>query len=126
MSRASLVIVAVLALVGAACADPTAATDGTLRVEPRASGLRIENASDRPVYYAVYDQQTLALLDWVACTGAGCPSIPARGVTVRACAEIPSCTAATTRVVVYWWRAEPDAAGGFRPDSIRTLVVDLH
>ncbi len=114
-------VVAVLA----SCGEPTAVTDGTLVVRRLPAALELENESTAPLHYFAVERGTAAVIDWIACVGTGCPSVAALGTVAVPDSQIAGFTPDAEDAIVYWWRAVPDGVGGFRADSIRSLVVPL-
>ena len=109
-----------------ACDEPTGPTSDILRAEALAGGLVLQNRSDEPLYYFVYERETAALVLWGPCTRpAQCPEVPARGTTVVPYEKIGGYEPGDKEAIVYHWRLRPQGAGTFAVDSIRALVVQL-
>ncbi len=97
---------------------------GYVRIVPTATGLAVDNQTSRPIYLMAANAETLALLDWVPCTGgAGCAPL-AQGQT----REIPwavalSYEASTRQYAVYWWNVITHSDGSLRADNIHNVIV---
>jgi hypothetical protein len=120
----ALPIVAVAAL-AVACESSTAVTDGVLTVTHTVGVLHLRNGSPTPVYYFVLERETAALVDWIPLVGPESPTIPARGEVALPYSAIFGYAAGAKEALVYWWRAVPDGAGGYRADSVRNLVAQF-
>lgn len=84
----------------------------------------MENTNARPIYYFAVERTALALLSWAPCTDPEtCPSIDPRSAVNIPFDEIGFWEPSSEEAVVFWWLLEPDQAGGFRPDSVRSMVV---
>ena len=122
--RAAILVI----LVGgaAACAEAPTASDGILKVTTDASALQLANLSPAPVHYQVFERETLALVDWVACTGGPpCPTLAAGGTVSVPYSAIFGYTLAAQEGVVYWWRDVSNRTGFAPFDSVHSLVVSL-
>src|SRR6266705_247735 len=61
-------LLATLLLVGAACSSPASPpASGSLRIVAQDSALQLENLSNEPVFYLVYERQAAALINWAPC-----------------------------------------------------------
>lgn len=125
---------AVFALLGlASCADPTALSEAEgVRVASHWFGLTIHNHRQSAIYYAAFDQELVARIEWVGC-GWRPVADPVRdcgpGVVPGENESVPAGNISgwgdSPRAVVYWWSLAQTADGRFRQDSIRALVVDV-
>ena len=127
MNRSRLALAAVVLAVGceAPSRPPTSVSDGVLTASATASVLRLHNASSAAVNYFVLARDAAPLIDWAPCAGPACPAIPAGGSVSLPYSQIAGYSAATTEAIVWWWHSVSDGTGGFRPDSLRTLVAPL-
>ncbi|HXY68922.1 MAG TPA: hypothetical protein VEH62_05700 [Gemmatimonadales bacterium] len=115
---------AVLAAIGCRSA-PTALFDDVLAATSSGGAIRLQSRSVLVINYFLLARDASPLIDWAPCAGPGCPAIPAGGTVDVPHAQVPGLTAATTEVLTYWWHSVADGRGGFRPDSLRVLIVPL-
>ena len=108
-----------------ACESSTAVSDGVLTVSHTVGVLHLRNGSPTPIYYFALERETAALVDWIPLVGPGSTSIPARGEVALLYSTIFGYKAGAKEALVYWWRAVPDGAGGYRADSVRFLVAQF-
>jgi hypothetical protein len=96
-----------LSLALVACqAEPTGAGTDRLRASKHADGVRLDNLSDHPTGYAIFDKNTLALIDWTPCQtqSTDCLRLPAKGSVVVPFSEIMHYSGPGTEVAIYsWW-----------------------
>ena len=119
------VIAAVLGLV-LACGDPTGPIPGTLAVRATAPVLQLTNQSAAPIYTFTIEAGTAARANWAPCTDPSrCPSIaPGKHATLPY-AAITGYTAGAQQAIVFWWHLTLGGSTGFRPDSIRSVIIGL-
>jgi hypothetical protein len=122
-----LALAAVVLVVGceAPSRPPTSVSDGVLTATARASALRLRNSSSQAVNYFVLASDAVPLVDWLPCAGPACPAIPAGGSVSLPYSQIAGYSASTTEAIVWWWHSVSDGAGGYQPDSLRTLLAPL-
>ena len=113
-----------LALLG--CADPVGPRSDLLRIAAVRSGVALTNVSAEPVYYLVGDTDYLALALVGACDDpVTCPRIePGERITVPH-REITGHEEGGRLATILHWRLVPAGDGGFAPDSVRGLTVEL-
>jgi hypothetical protein len=110
-----------------ACSNPNAPATDIISVHAESRRLAMTNTSSDPVYYFVADQDALALIDWMVCVEPGkCESIPPQSTKALDYSKIGAYQEGSKHAVVYHWRLVPKNGPGFKPDSIRSLVVELH
>jgi hypothetical protein len=115
----------VLLAVGA-CSDATALGSDLLRINVLPDALELVNSSEQPVYTFIIERDAQAYVDWVVCTDPStCNGIAAGGSRVVPYDAIVAYTAGAEEAVVHHWHLIPDGTG-FRPDSVRSTVVQLH
>jgi hypothetical protein len=116
-----------VALAAAACGgDGPMASDGVLEVTTEASALKLANVSAAPLHYIVIERGTLALVDWIPCTGGPpCPTLAAGGTTRMPYTAVVGYTASAEEGVAYWWREVTGDSGVARADSLHQMVVSL-
>jgi hypothetical protein len=94
---------------------------GPVDVTTEAAALRIQNASDSPVYFFVVGRQRAALINWAPCTAPpSCPSVQPHAERLVPVADIGE-----REAIVYWWHLIPAAGDGFQVDAIRAIAVSL-
>lgn len=127
MKRSKLALAAVVLAVGceAPSRPPTLVSDGVLTASAAAGVLRLQNASSEAVNYFVLARDAAPLIDWAPCAGPTCAAIPAGGSVSLPYSAIAGYSSATSEALVWWWHSVSDGAGGFRPDSLRNLLVPL-
>ena len=127
MKRSKLALVAVVLAVGCEVPSrpPTSVSDGVLTATATASVLRLRNASSQAVNYFVLARDAAPLIDWAPCAGPTCAAIAAGGSVSLPYSQIVGYSSATKEAIIWWWHSVSDGAGGYRPDSLRTLVASL-
>jgi hypothetical protein len=100
------------------------ATD-TVLASRVAGGVRLSNEGTRPVAYAVWNPDWLALFGPCADTGPDCPRLAPRATVFVPDSAIDGLTDGSTRAVVRWWHVVPDGAGGYRADVVHETFVTL-
>lgn len=107
-----------------ACSDATGVEIGGVIANAESGQIAITNGTSRPVYTFVIGRQFAALALWAPCTNPSTCEAIAPGATRRV--PNPSFPGIVeTEAIVNWWHLVPDPAGGFKPDSIRSGVVQL-
>ena len=94
--------------------EPTAATNGVLTVAhaPNAA-FRLYNTGLGPVYYIAVEAGTAALINWAACDGPRCPSVPAQDSVDLPYAQISGYSVTAKEATFFWWRSRADSLRGF-------------
>ena len=131
MRLAPLISILALNALAACAGQPIAmtepATESTeVRATTSASGVRVSNATDRTIYYTVFEKDLATRASLAPCTDpVRCPSVaPAREVTVPYSA-IAGYTKGAREAVVYWWHLVPGADGRYSVDRLRSYIVKL-
>lgn len=110
----------------AGCGNPTAPSSELLRVTPRHDRLTLQSVTAEPVYYFVIERDFMARALISLCREPHtCPRVPAFGNVNVPHAEIAGYEANSREAVVLHWYLVRDPAGGFRPDSVRSIVAPL-
>ncbi len=117
--------VALLLTLAAACGVTTGVSDGALTAWHASGQLGLRNHAATPLGYFAAGRASLAIVDWIPCTGPHCRTIPARGELIVPDSGICLVVPGETEVVVYWWPAESDSAARVPMSSIRSLIVPL-
>ena len=126
MPRAASVLLAVGLLLLPGCRSPSESPAGELAVTKRAHSLRLTNRTDEPVYWFAGEVSLLRRLDWITCSDPSvCESIEPGRTRVLAYDEILGDSADARTVVVFWWHLVPKEGGGFRPDGLHSVPVEL-
>ena len=136
LSRPSLLLAVALtsAGCGAELAVPTAVSfetpapgiqAGYVKVTSTGTGFLVENQTERPIYFMIANAETLALLDWIPCTG-GANCIPLAQGSKR---EVPytaalAYDASTKQYAVYWWNVIVQADGTPRADNMHNMTIN--
>jgi len=119
-------LVGLVCVCSAACGSSTGPIGGRLVVHAAPPELRLTNQSPAPVYVFVIESELAIRANWAPCTDpAQCRSIPVGITEELAYTDIAGYTASATRAIVYWWHLVPGEGGGFTPDSIRAVGVEL-
>ena len=115
------------ALVLAGCETTTGPASDLIATEAGNSSLELKNTSPSPVYFMVAERGALALIDPNYCNDpSNCEPI-APGSTKRiAYADITGYGPGSREAIVYHWLLVEDGAGKFRPDSVRSTIVELN
>ncbi len=109
-----------------ACGSPTGLIEGRLAVQAVSPVLRLTNQSPAPVYWFAVERGVTARINWAPCTDpARCAGLAPWATTALPYTQVAEYTAAAREATVYWWHLIPATGGGFRPDSIRVVVVAL-
>jgi hypothetical protein len=109
-----------------ACGSPTTLIEGRLAVQATPPVLQLTNQSPAPVYSFATERGAAAKSNWAACTDpARCAGLAPGTTTALPYTQIASYTPAAREAIVYWWHLIPATGMGFRPDSIRAVVVTL-
>ena len=120
------VMIALAPLTG--CEETTAPVhtinDHGFRVRSSGGVIDLTNGTSAPVYTFLIGRVAAQTTEWAPCTDAAtCPPL-APGASKRvAFPEAMEEGAIELEAMVYWWHAVADDQGGFRPDSLRALVV---
>lgn len=97
---------------------------GYVRLTATAAGLSVSNQTERPVHLFAVNAETLALLDWVPCTGGSkCPPL-----APGASREIPWAAVAmyepnVKQYTVYWWNVTVQPDGSARADNLHNMTI---
>jgi hypothetical protein len=127
MRRFKGLLVAVGAATLLAGCSPTEPIVGAgIRVNVAPGTLTLHNGSNQPAYHFVVERTTAALILWSPCDDPGrCANVPANSSAELSYSAITGYEAGSPEAIVYWWHLTPKAGGGFRPDSVRSVVVRL-
>jgi hypothetical protein len=126
--RGSALALAVVVLVvgcEAPSRPPTSVSGGVLTVTAAAGVLRLRNGSQEAVNDFLLARDAVPLVDWLPCAGPACPAVPSGDSVSVPYVQVAGYSPATTEAIVWWWHSVSDGAGGFRPDSPRSLVAPL-
>jgi hypothetical protein len=100
--------------------------DGTVSTRQQISGLTLINTTSSIIYYTVFNRASLLNINWAPCSEpSSCPSINAGSSTFVVYQDIWEYSPGS-ELVVYWWRLIPKSGGGYKPDEIRTVLVDAN
>ena len=121
---APAVLLLALTLAGASGCNSILGPGGSVTATLGEDGILVSNGTDRPIYWAAFDRDALALLLWAPCTEpATCPRIGS-GRTVLISFDAVGVWGPTSReAVFYWWHLVRDGEGGYEPDEIRSIVL---
>jgi hypothetical protein len=109
-----------------ACSDPTAPRSDILRVDRRPAGLEFRNLTAAPVYWMALETELLPLIDYALCTDpAACTPLAARATALVPYDELWCCQGEERHLTILHYHLVPALGGGFRPDSVRTIGVQL-
>jgi len=126
MMRRAMALVAVLGALG--CADAVTSAS-TLRVSAvkEASGIRLSNLTGLAIGYAIFDAQTLAVIDWAPCAtqSPDCLRLPAHGSVFVPFDEILLGGATSKEVTIYNWWVLTDIEGSPQVDMDEPLTLRL-
>jgi hypothetical protein len=103
--------------------DPAVPLDVSVNTS---QSLRLENTSDRTIYYLVFERDFAARALWGPCDGPEqpCPRLEPRARTQVPYGQIGGYEPGAREAVVYWWHlVERD--GGWAVDQVRSVVVQL-
>lgn len=115
-----------LALLG--CAEPTGPVSSELLVaDARQGTVRLANLTRESIYYFVVERDFAALALFGQCTNpVTCPKVPARRTIEVDYDDIAGYEAGAEEAIVLHYRLVAADGGGFRPDSVRALVIPLN
>lgn len=110
----------------AACGTATGLIEGRLTVQAAPPVLQLTNQSPAPVYWFAVERGATAKISWAPCTDpARCAGLAPGTTTALPYPQISFYTPAAREAVVFWWHLIAATGGGFRPDSIRGVLVAL-
>jgi hypothetical protein len=126
-----------LALAAAACGADAATTQvisddtgapgiqaGYVRVASTATGLVVDNQTERPIYFMAVNAEVLALLDWAPCTGgASCPSLVQGAKREIPWASVVFYQQSAKQFTVYWWNVTVQPDGTARADNVHNVTT---
>jgi hypothetical protein len=103
---------------------PNGIQAGYVRVTPTANGLTVVNQTERPIYLFAANAESLALLDWIPCTGGPACQALAQGAS----RDLPWSAVAlyepnVKQYTVYWWNVTVQSNGTARADNMHNLTV---
>ncbi|MEO8336132.1 MAG: hypothetical protein ABI664_14230 [bacterium] len=97
---------------------------GYVGVTPTAAGLTIENQTERPIHLFAVNAETLALLDWIPCTGGEkCPALAPGARRDIPWADVFAYSANVKQYTVYWWNVTVQPDGSARADNLHNVTV---
>ncbi len=113
-------------LVTLSCHSPTGVIGGQLAVSATPPIVQLANQSQTPVYFFAIESGLAARADWAPCTDPShCLALPPMASTDLPYSDIAGYESGAQTAIVYWWHLVPGGATGFRPDSIRAVIVQL-
>ena len=122
-------LLAALLLAPASCRSDSSAPGGAglarVTADRVEGGLRLVNATVRPVAYTVFEHGFLAMFAPCLDPGPGCLRLAPGESTIVPYAEIGGYTPGAREAIVYWWHLVPDRAGGYRAEEIHSVIVPL-
>ena len=118
--------VGLVCVFSAACGSSTGPIADRLVVTAAPPQLQLTNESPAPVYVFAIESGLAMRANWGPCTDpATCRGIPAGATDELAYSGIAGYTESATHAIVYWWHLVPRDGGGYAPDSIRAVGVEL-
>jgi len=112
--------------IAVACSNSVGLTVERLAVQAAPPVLLLTNQSPAPVYYLAMNRASLAAANWAFCSDpTRCTGLNPGVSTSLPYAQIGGYTQGAREAVVFWWHLIPATGTGFRPDSIRAVVVAL-
>ncbi len=123
------ILPALALLAAAACAPAATPPSSPAAAESPAAAaggvLTLRNPTDRPLFFAVFEQGLSERVRFAPCTGgADCPSIAPGGERRVAYAHIPGYHAGATQAVVYTWHASR-VGDPPQPEGMESRTVPL-
>jgi len=107
------------------CSSPAGPADSALQVTATEAGVQLENVSERPVFYFVYERGAAALINWAACVAPACPSVAPGSKATIPYPAIGGYAPGTSEAIVWWWEAVRGPAGRQLPGAIHSVAVGL-
>ena len=100
---------------------------GILTVVPAPGSVALLNNGPDPIFFFAIERATASLLMWAPCVN---PSGPCRRVPSQSQVQLPNSAIqgynpGALEAFLYWWHLVPNPPDGFRPDSIRMMIVRL-
>ena len=118
-----------------ACSSAFSVVDEDLVVRADGDELELRNRGTAAVFYIVLEQEDAAVIDWMACVDPDtCPRVDPGMSLAIAYPDIIGYDPRDERALLYWWHLveneEPPEGSEvppapYRPDGIRTIVVEL-
>jgi hypothetical protein len=97
---------------------------GYVRVTSTATGLVVDNQTERPIYLMAVNAEVLALLDWAPCTGgASCPSLVPSTKREIPWASVVFYQQSAKQFSVYWWNVTVQPDGAARADNVHSVNI---
>ena len=114
---------ALLVLLTTACHDPTG-TDGQVQARLLPTGIRVTNGTAAVLYYAAFEREIMALIDWIPCTDPdSCPRIRVNETITIPFSQVTGWELDSREAILYWWHLVPAGTDGYRADGITWTVV---
>ncbi len=118
-------LVGIICVFSLACTSSTAPLGGRLTVRRAPPTLQLTNESPAPVYILPIEAGLAIRANWAPCTDpAQCRGIRVGATEELAYTDIAGYTDTATHAIVYWWHLVR-RSGGYEPDSIRAIPVEL-
>jgi hypothetical protein len=97
---------------------------GYVGVTATASGLTVVNQTARPIYLMAANAETLALLDWLPCTGgAQCPALAQGQKREIPWASVVGYTASAKQYTLFWWNVTVQPDGTARAQNVHNVPI---
>ena len=98
---------------------------GMVSVVATDAGLRVQNDTPAPIAYTAIDPTSL--IDWAPCANVtpACVRLAPGGPHLVPSGEILGLTPGTREVIFYWWHVVRAEDGSLRPDSLRSVHVQV-
>jgi hypothetical protein len=119
-------VVSAALCIAVACSNSAGLPVERLAVQAAPPVLLLTNQSPAPAYFLAMERGSLARANWAFCSDpTRCTALNPGVSTSLPYAQIGGYTQGAHEAVVFWWHLIPATGSGFRPDSIRAVVVAL-
>jgi hypothetical protein len=107
------------------CGSPAGPADSPLRVTAMDATVQLENVSERPVFYFIYERGAAAFINWAACVEQDCPSVAPGTRAAIPYPAIGGYAPGRSEAIVWWWDVVPGPGRRPVPGAVHAVVVGL-
>jgi hypothetical protein len=120
-----VLLIVLLAFIGG-CFEATAPQSSILAADSRDDGVELRNLTGTPVYWLAIETDLLASSNYAICTDPRrCTPLPAHASRTVTLEELFCCQSPRRHYTIFHYHLVPELGGGFRPDMLRQVGVQL-